>query len=283
MEEGNSPLKQIRTFQGDVAEALGKEKPSLVSIQRAEHAKYGAPTPESSAKGRRNQFFFLSSGSLILLVLGGLGAWFAYSQFLKQAVSPIVATPDNQFFSVNSDLELVVATSSRETLIQETLGKTREIPATELAQITLKTRVGDKVLSSTDLFRTLQTKASSQLLRAFDPLFMLGAIGANSTTSAPSTFIIIKLTSFENAFAGMFAWEPNLLKDLGPLFSTTPTIEELAFTDVTDRNKDVRVLGPSDEPVLLYTFFESEFLIITDSLETLHTLVEDLTREKLSR
>src|SRR3989344_1612476 len=103
MEEGNSPLKQIRTFQGDVAEALGKEKPSLVSIQRAEHAKYGAPTPESTAKGRRNQFF-----------------------------------------SVNSDLELAVATSSRDTLIQEILGKTREIPATELAQITLKTRVGDK-------------------------------------------------------------------------------------------------------------------------------------------
>ena len=47
MEKDDTPLKQIRTFQGDVAEALNRQRESLVSIQRAEYLRKN--TTQSSA------------------------------------------------------------------------------------------------------------------------------------------------------------------------------------------------------------------------------------------
>ena len=48
MDPEEIPLKQIRTFQGDIAETLQKGQKSLVSIQRAEHLKKGPPDNTSS-------------------------------------------------------------------------------------------------------------------------------------------------------------------------------------------------------------------------------------------
>ena len=102
-----------------------------------------------------------------------------------------------------------------------------------------------------------------------------------------STFLIIKLSSFENAFAGMLAWEKTLSQDIGPLFATSELLRNLpidsVFTDIVDKNKDIRILMFNDQTVLLYSFFDNNKLIITDNIDTLRILVDRLIQEKLSR
>jgi len=92
-----------------------------------------------------------------------------------------------------------------------------------------------------------------------------------------------------------------MAEDLLPIFGNPDLVkaseESNVFKDVIIRNKDVRVLEVThtiasgtasstevvQKPVLLYSFFDNQMLIITDKIETLQTIIDRLTREKLSR
>ena len=288
MEKDETPLKQIRTFQGDVAEALQRQRGSLVSIQRAEHLKKeaagqpdaSAPADVSNSKMRSATLFL---GSLMLLVLGTASAWYAYHEFVSRTTTPVLATLPNRFISVDAELDLKINNVSRDTLISALSEAIGNVAPGEIRHIVLKkeSAEGDVALVPTGEFiERLETRIPGNLIRAFDPLFMLGTYG-------DSTFLVIKLASFENTFAGMLAWEPNLSRDIGPLFATAEFAKDLTpesvFTDVTDKNKDVRVLTLGEQTILLYSFFDNNMLIITDSIDTLRTVIDRLTREKLSR
>lgn len=270
-------LKQIRTFQGDVAEALRREQRSLVSIQQAEHLKNSSTQSASGTSlensKRGTEFFHLFLGSLLLFILGTVGVWYAYNEFVRRTATPIMTAPANRFISANAETNLNLAVDSRETLINTLSAAVRGTAVGELRHIILP-------LSTSEFLNILGSQAPSSLVRAFDPLFMFGAFGE-------SAFLIIKLVSFENAFAGMLAWEKNLNQDIGPLFATAKLSINIppgsTFTDITDKNKDVRVLALDGEPILLYSFFDNNMLVITDHIETLRTLNDRLTREKLSR
>ena len=285
MDPNENPLKQIRTFQGDAAEALERQQSSLVSIQRAEHLKGGVEFISAAAleeARKRKHFFLFFLGSIVLLIMTGAGGWYAYSEFVRKTTTPILDTPDRLLTS-NTEVNLKVETNAtREVLINALTRAFGTVPPEELKQLVLKKATGDTdtLLSTSEFLQILDTRAPSHLVRAFDPLFMFGALGG-------STFLIIKLVSFENAFAGMLSWEKGIAQDIGPLFSTAPFLRDIplepVFIDVTDRNKDIRMLALGNQSVLLYSFFDNNMLIITDNIDTLRTLVERLTREKLSR
>lgn len=282
-----SPLKQIRTYQGDVAAALQRQQESLVSIQRQEHAKHGAPSPQASAESKkRKQFFFLSLGSILFIILGGLGAWFAYGEFVRRSVSPIAAGPGNRFIAVNSEITLDTTGLTRSSLATSLVSMTQNVSSGEISHVVMRrtTGTGNRLLLTWEFLETLESQAPGSLTRAFGDLFMFGAIG---NSNRPSRFLIIELSSFENAFSGMLQWERSMARDIGPLFSTAPILANTpansTFVDLTDRNKDIRVLRIENQPVLLYSFFDMDLLIITENIETMRTLVDRLTREKLSR
>lgn len=284
MDKEESPLKQIRTFQGDVAEALEKQKESLVSIQRAEQIKKGGAvafvSPEISEK--KKQFFYLLLGTFFFLALGGIGAYYAYNAFILKTAVPEVNIPENRFISTNTETVLNLTDLSRESLITSLSDSTLGVGAGELKHVVLNTASGEetKLLSTGDFLAGLESRAPGNLVRALSPLFMYGALGEN-------VFLIMKVDSFENAFSGMLNWERNLSKDLGPLFSTREILigipEDEGFSDITDRNEDVRALLSDGVPVLLYAFADNETLVITDSIDALRTLLDRLTQEKLSR
>ncbi len=291
-----TPLKQIRTFQGDVAEALGKQKESIFSIQQSERLKRasGATVPdptlmqESENDSKRKEFILLTVGSFLLIGLGLVGAWYGYQEFLRKTAPPVVAVPANRFINIQSEMTLNAASSTRDRLFADISLNAGEVSENELMQFILRkgSVLTSPLLTTSEFFQLTQSKAPSNLVRAFDPLFMLGTLGQ-------SRFLLIKLDSFENAFAGMLSWEKTLADDLGPLFETAPILQsngsQSVFTDVTLRNKDARAIfaptgvGSTTAPVLLYSFFDNQMLIITDSVETLRILVDRLTQELLSR
>ncbi len=267
-------------------EALQRQKESLVSIQRGEQIKRGlsgtsAQTANQDSTGGK-EFFLLLLGSLILFALGAAGTWYVYGEFTRKTATQTVGIPANRFISANSEVNLDFQTLTRDSLINTVSNTINDIPDSELRHIILRKAAEDKlaVLSTSEFLSALESKAPGSLVRAFDPLFMFGNYRA-------STFIIIRLSSFENAFAGMLAWEKDLARDIGPLFATSGLLRDIApesvFIDTIDRNKDIRMLAFEDQVVLLYSFFDNNMLIITDSIETLRTIIDRLTREKLSR
>ncbi|MBX4181254.1 hypothetical protein KW807_00120 [Candidatus Parcubacteria bacterium] len=292
-----SELRQIRTFQGDVARALSTQQESLVSIQQTEALrKRMGTTPqaleanleEADAKRRRKEFLLFMIGSFTLIGFGLMGIWYGYGTYLKKTAPPTISIPNNRFISSAVLVNLEAATTTRQALIDKFLNATKEVPTGELRQIVLRKGPGNEatLVSTSEFLKSLRSRAPGSLVRAFDPLFMLGATGGVTS----HRFLIIKLTSFENAYAGMLAWEPTLAEDLAPLFDKASLVKAITgtsvFKDVTSRNKDVRMLTTDELPaqsVLLYSFFDNSLLIITDDLDTLRVLIDRLSREKLSR
>jgi len=293
MDKEESPLKQIRTFQGDVAEALARQRESLVTIQRAELLRKNTARPNEKTaletSKRKKDLFFLYFGSFILIALGFIGSWYAYNEYLRKASTPIIIAPANRFISTDTEINLGFSGTSRESLINALSGSAENIPNEKLGQITLRNGSGNNgpLLLTSELLDKLKSRAPGSLVRSFNPLFMYGAFGKSVNTGLASTFLIIKLDSFENAFAGMLTWEKNISQDIGPLFATASLLKnvppESAFVDVIDRNKDIRMLEIDGRSALLYTFLDNNMLIITDNIETLRILLDRLTREKLSR
>jgi hypothetical protein len=177
------PLKQIRTFQGDVAEALQKQQESLVSIQRKEQLRRDSlglsdNTAPSISKTRKESFLLIS-GSLLLFALGAIGVWFAYTEFINKTSTPSLAVPATRFVSVNEETILDITTSSREALINTLFVATSNVALEEdLRHIVLRkvTETDKSLLSTSEFLGILETRAPGSLVRAFDPLFMFGTL-----------------------------------------------------------------------------------------------------------
>ncbi len=278
----SSPLKQIRTFQGDVAAALSRQKESLFSIQQTERLKQGtgmrATAPAERAPRDAQKTLLFLAGSFLLLAFAGVGGWYTYGEFIRKTAPPTVTIPVSQLLVPESSASVDVRGLSRDTFFAAAGEASARTPAGTLRHLVVIS--GTSTVTTADLLEIIQSQAPSSLVRAFDPIFMLGTLGE-------SRFLLIKLVSFSNAFGGMLSWETDMPKDLSGLFLGSEILKTISsssvFTDIVYKNKDARVISASSTPALLYSFFDNDILIITDRPETLQALLERLTREKLVR
>lgn len=284
--ENEPKLSQIRTFQGDVASAIEKQNESIVSINRAETARAETQnlSPEDVERlsgGRRALVYALLT--LTLAGLGGVGAYWAYSEYREKTAQPDVETPPNQFVSATTSYVDASTLSRQATIGVVAIERSKERVPSAITQIELRrgTEPGSELLTSSDFFARLNVHAPQPLIRALNPLFMLGILGVNP----PHTFLIIKIDSFENAFPGMLEWEPRLAEDLQPLFAENADIPtNTVWRDVVIGNRDARILPDANgQTALLYAFYENRLLIITDNENTFRSLVERLESAKLQR
>src|SRR3989344_1047261 len=116
-----SPLKQIRTYQGDVADALGNQKESLVSIQQQEVLRRRASgiSTEPSATDmeidkKKKDFLFLLIGSAFFIIVGTLGAWFGYREYVRRIAPQVLAVPESRLISPDKEAETNISLMSRE-------------------------------------------------------------------------------------------------------------------------------------------------------------------------
>jgi hypothetical protein len=298
--EESTPLPQIRTFQGDVADALKDQGESVMSIRRAELTRQGGgnefaprPTPQETLEAKSTQKMILSIfGAIIFLGLGAVAVWYAYSGYKEKTALPTVVVIPNQFITSDSTANIDVTGLARESFISAfNIRKSENLKNNFVEHIQLNKGVSTTTVSikTADFLNILNTQAPTSLVRALNPLFMLGTIGdTTDASSTPHTYLLIKVDSFENVFAGMLGWEQNLREDLLPLFASEETMLKIPaqtpFVDVIIQNKDTRALKDSGgNTVLLYTFFDNNMLIITDSAATLRTLIIKLNTSKLSR
>lgn len=285
----SSPLKQIRTYQGDIAEALTRQNESIYSIQAKEHARGGG-----EAEQVVKSIWPLLVGSLLLITVALFGGYVAYGEYMRKTSPPSIVTPESRFLASESSRDIDMKGLDREALVARIRESAAETKVGELRHISLKEATSTAKVSS--FFNTLGTQAPPSLVRALEPAFMLGALGLPGENSGASRFLIFRLTSFPNAFGGMLNWEKSLAGDVGALFNTFDPVKTIApasvFKDVVYKNKDVRVLygegvdaagATTTAPVLLYSFFDNRMLIITDRLETLQTLIDRLTQDALAR
>lgn len=290
-----SSLKQIRTFEGDVAEAIKKQNESLISIQRKEEKKREAvqtlsPNAGVQVEGESSgtvRALILALTTIVLIGGGGYGAYYAWTNYSTKTAPPIISTPTNQFVSASAETNIDASTLGRQSVINiVTEARHKDRGSSSLEQLVWRhgNTPDAELLSTSDFLIRLASHAPSALVRAFNPLFMFGVLG-----SAPGhAVMLIKLNSFENAFPRMLDWEPKIAEDILALFADEDTVGGTSateeFTDKTIQNHDTRVLKDSSgNIVFMYGFFDNSILIMTDGEEAFRTVINRLQSQKLSR
>lgn len=368
----NAPIKNLRTFQGDVAEAIKNQNLSIGSIALEEQKRkvrrenesdqiqpgekpfnelaripgkrhppglpevtYRTPKPPEAVpvaiikeprvvvekKARnpelvRNTLTIVVSAILVLLGIGSLVGF-----YLLQKKPPTLSTPspvDQTIISFSNKEIIPIENLGREELIVKinAIKDAQGGSDNQITYIALTKQVDNEAVpvSLTEFLAILKTSIPPATLRSFKNQFMLGM----EYNGRNQPFIIIKLSSFDNAFAGMLAWEKTLNSDLGVIFSrrsipitsntptastdenqsstTPPTTQPVTrivntdanansnFEDVTIQNKDARVLKNSrGEEVMLYSFLDQNTLLITSGASSFHDILNKYLASQLVR
>jgi hypothetical protein len=216
--------KSLRTLEGDIQEAIQERNASTASMVMAEQAK--TATSISQPKERRpsnfNKKLFIILASVLLVILGLGGAYYLYLQsplspsapaVQKPASVPGIVSPDAQkILDMTGMGQGVVKTSVESALLNMGSGDGSILQIIPIQ----KTNTGtENIIGSSDFLALLGLHAPDVLSRSLNKEWMLGTYNDNGT---PAPFIILTNNFFQNAYAGMIAWEKTMPDDFVNIF-----------------------------------------------------------------
>ena len=269
----NAHPQTLRTFQSDLAETIKSGEGSLIKIAMAEN---------------RNMLYVLGGLALVVIAIGVIG-YVIYQKIPKVVpLSQSGGTLPN-VITTDSTTTLNVTGLSRDN-ISDQIGHTYSTATPTLNTIerilpfTQDTNGPQHVLTTQELFTSIESSIPPQLLRSLDPTFTLGVFAYNGN----GIFLALKTDSYTTAFAGMLDWEKNMFDETYKMFAI-PTAGEPglftgAFKDRVIKNQDARALLDSKGNVVLYYTFIGEdksTIIIADKEQTLTEVVNRLTANSL--
>lgn len=260
--EIKKPIKSLRTYQGDVEEALGKTKSSAATIMIAEQ-KRKEKSPEIFDRPKnlevRNKTFIVTGISLLLLGLIVVGSVYYVRSNEKTALN----NQTESLVAYSVEQEIPLTSLNREKLIDKILSEKQAFKLPPNSVLYLNT-VDDTstTVPVSSVLSLIAPKIPSSLARAFEGKYMLGVYSFD--TNEP--FIILTTNDFPAAYSGMLKWEKDMVADLGKIFSIVVNNSEppLLFIDETIKNKDLRALVDSKQKtILLYSFIDKNTVVIT--------------------
>jgi hypothetical protein len=213
-------IKPVRTYEGDVAEAMSHKRTSTASIAIAESKRQQQSETISndeapSHAGRKIAMLIVS---LLLLGGGAYGAYYLYSKSALAPVTPIVQQQKAAPSIIPSDSQSVVTISNqspvalRQRLANE-INKT-QAPNT-ITELVLATKDAAGTLTripAPTMVANLDINAPDILTRSLTANWMLGVY--NDPDNKKSVFVVVTTSFFQNAFAGMLQWEHVMADDL---------------------------------------------------------------------
>ena len=263
MVKAKNLMKSLRTYQGDVEEAMSKNKFSASSIVVAEQRRRDSLLEEPQAKVRtqiKNKSFFIIG---IILFLIGISAIILIYYYVTSNDKIILEQETKTLVSFTKEQSILMVEKNKEQLIATILKEKQLFKSTPNSVLYLNTiNTINKPENVKNILTILTPRMPDSLLRAIEEKYMLGIYSFD--TNEP--FIILTTNDFATSYSSMLKWEENMTSDLGGLFniiqnaSTTNSI----FIDEALKNKDLRVLKNTDgKTILLYSFIDKNTMVIT--------------------
>jgi len=285
-----SKLPSLRTYQGDMAEFIKKKDESVISIaikekeRKEEKEKIKIPLKQDKKNFSANLVIISLS---ILLIAGGVLASFYLLKFVqKKPASEVVIK--TEIIPYNNLITLT--------------GVTKENLKSELAKLSLINGINAieihgadnlPLQNAKDFFAFLEVRLPGALERTLGDRYVFGIISQNKENSS---FVVITVDDFGNAFSSMLDWEKSMAEDLSFLspeenlpmnidFAATSTesvasttadvkiplkIDSFSWKDVIIKNKDTRgLINKSNQTRIAYTFLDKNTILITNSISAI--------------
>ena len=280
-------IKQIRTYKSDAEEAVKNNHTSVIDIAVAENKKK-EETPIEYEKEKTSKKTLWFSIILIFIALAVVSGtyyfWIVGSETLSQTAPKGITY--SALINANKTETIPVDQKNPASSIISDIENISSVPVGSIVDLIPVESNGIAVASSSDFFSTIGITIPTQVALALDGTYSLGTI----VSSPNHPFVVLGVSSFENAFAGMFSWEKTMRSDFAKFIDIDHPDEPLvpvilgAFTDKTIGNQDVReFLNASSTPILLYTFVGTGKLVIATDADTLSTIITSLNTTNTAR
>lgn len=257
------PIKALRTYQGDVEEALSKTKSSTATIMIAEE-KRREERPELAPQrrvetGEKNRLYLVLSSILLVLAISVVGGVY----YLRSNEDVVVNKKEKPLVSATKEIKLKIDGLSGDQAITRIISERDSFNLQANSILFLNTiNENDEPLPAQEIISKISPRIPQELARTFDGKYMIGIYSFD--TNAP--FIIIKTSDYSIGYSGMLKWEKDITKDLGKFFNVPQNIigAGITFVDEAYKNKDLRILvDNNNKTVLLYSFVDKNTIIIT--------------------
>lgn len=311
---GLGGIKSLRTYETDVAEALGQNNVTVAQMAIAENAQKAteeiaaAPTPVTPSSPQkppmivrapevisnapvvvehpvsRNTILFFMS--VILLAGGGMAGYYFYS---KSPLAPAII----QIQQKGVYRGLLSSNTQKKIFLGSLIGKRLEdVLAYEKTQVKLEpgqvielyfvkgTETEPFLITPAEFISLSTTQAPDAIKNSLADRFMFGF---HKTDISVESFMVLKTNFFQNIFTGMLRWEPIMFDDMKSWFASQAT-GGTTFEDKIIRNKDVRLTRNLEGVVVLvYGFLDKETLAITTSEATFLEILDRFEKQTYVR
>ncbi|HEC93982.1 MAG TPA: hypothetical protein ENI56_01240 [Candidatus Kaiserbacteria bacterium] len=298
-----SPLHTYRMDVTDTIKETGASTTSILAQQQNTQAIIRASST-SSEKEKRTLLWFTIGGAL-LFILSIVGIGYAYQYHAKKVAPAHIALPVPSLVPTNTTEEL----SGTGIVL---LGELSHVAKTPLQNGMIKTvyiatttkerngTIEKRPLPGGYLIAAMGLPMPAILMNNTAVDSTVGVVGADNQTYP---FFILRVASYDSAFAGMLRWESSLASDMRTLYPTpvasvsatrtatttatqtflanTQTLPSSAsFVDATIANHTVRVLQNSaGQSILLYGFANKHTLIIARNAAAFTVLLGKLSQQ----
>ena len=294
---GDKPVERSivtasRTLKDDLQTIVRQKKISYVRAAALEQDKKRVVVPtlqEGAAKSRRTHSTLVFLVSIVVLFVLGSAALYGVSIVAQSknatpkttSYSSIIFSEQTEMLPLDNTSPNPLKASIAQSFTQPigSLGTvTRIVPTLTTTNATGASTVRSATLA--EFSAALGIELPAQLVQGLGDSFFFGV----HTVDNNAPLLVIPVTDYSLAFAGMLAWEPRMNTDLAPMFTPVPALitgsdgipTKRLFQDDVMRNFDVRELkNDSGAVVLYYSFPTTNILVIAESP---YTFTELLTR-----
>lgn len=277
--ETASPIKSLRTFQGDVQEAIAKNNFSATTVLVAEQEKkIKNPDIEiQQIQSKVRNRTFLLYGIIIIAIGLTIASSFYY---LKTKEQVVIVQKTKTLLPYNDEKTIALSNIDKIDFTNKYTDFKNSWDSTVNNIMYNSVSLNGNDLKMEDFISIIGPNMTPSLARSFGEKYMLGVLSFDIN----QPFIVMTVSDYSLAYPGMLKWEDTMDKDLSGIFeidgegsdtaSTTENITKTRFIDETIKNKDIRALkDKNNNTVLLYSFIDRKTLVITKDEETLSTLV----------
>ena len=254
------PIKSLRTYQGDVEEAIGRNKESSTTIFVAEE-KRKVEKPEKVVEVKynptKNKVFVYMGAAFFILGIFAIGGvyYFRYSE------KTVIEQQTKTLLKFSKEKTLSPYGLSKDSFIKKLVDEREafQLPINSVLYVNTTIEGSD---SLGQVLAHVGPNMPGSLVRSFDQNYMIGVYSYDTN----EIFFILKVKDFASSYSGMLKWEKDMANDMQEIYSIDPFLVSTPtpFTDEAIKNKDLRVIkDQSGKTQLLYTFLDKETLLIT--------------------
>lgn len=278
-------VRALHTFKHDIDDVVRDQKISVVKAAAMEQEKERPPVFATAT--RQNRMKNTVFAALVLLILGAAALGGVY--FVMQSKAAPLPAQDTSSLVFSEQTASLPIGSETPAQLKGLLADARYSSTASLGSIT---RIAPVVVTTTEEGETQRFATLSEFLTGIGANPPQGLIRALSsefffglhTVDVNAPLLVIPVTSYDRAFAGMLEWEPSINQDLSPVYTAVPDLiagsdgipQKRVFSDVVMRNYDVRALKDDSGNVVMYYSFPTRNLLVI--AESPYTFTELLSR-----